>query len=312
MTHRALYIRKQWGGLLFIVLLLSIPMMAVAMTSTNYGITWDSINIGGVDVSTSTNYLLRDTIGEHAIGVSTSTNYQISAGYRVGESGAPRLSLQIGTQQNAIQSVWTAFSSAGRTVTVTTSTLFSAGDFIAVIENQGFAQIVAVGKVTSVVGQVITVDAWDGAPGSLSATPSGGDDFVYRLNGSTASLGMQSIVTENTAVTVTDVVSNASNGYTVSVQGTDYLRSGANIMQSVSDGAVTVGSEEYGIQSVGTHAFGSGTDVAIPVVTTQTVQQSSTSASDDRVAVIYKLAVSPSTPTGNYSQQVVYRLTGNF
>jgi hypothetical protein len=294
------------------VLLLSLPVASLAMTSTNYGITWDSINIGGVDVSTSTNYLLRDTIGEHAIGISTSTNYEISAGYRVGETGTPVLSFQIGTQQNAIQTTWTAFSSAGKTVTATTSSLFIAGDYIGVVENQGFAQHVAVGKVTSVVGSLITVDAWAGAPGLLSATPSGGDDYVYRLNGNTASLGMQSIVTENTSMTVTDVVSNASNGYTVSVQGLDYFRSGANILQSVSDGAVTAGSEEYGIESVGTYASGAGSDVALPVASPLTVQQSSTAASDDRIAVVYKLAVSPSTPTGDYTQTVVYRLTGNF
>jgi hypothetical protein len=291
---------------------LGLPLACFAMTSTNYLINWDSVNVGGADTSTSTNYLLRDTIGEHATGISTSTNYRISAGYRVAGAAEPYLAFHIGTQQNDAVTSWTAFSLSGKTVVVTTSTLFATGDYIAVVENQGFAQLVAVGKVASVVGSTVTVDAWAGEPGSLSAVPSGADDYAYRLNGSAADLGMQSIVTENTSITETDVVSNASNGYTVTVQGLDYFRSGANIMQSVSDGAVTVGSEEYGIEAVGSLATGAGADVAIPVVTPLTVQQSSSAGSNDRIAVVYKLAVSPSTPTGNYTQTVLYRLTGNF
>jgi len=52
------------------------------MSSPNYQIESDSINIGGLDVSTSTNYSLKDTIGEVATGNSTSTSYNLYAGYR--------------------------------------------------------------------------------------------------------------------------------------------------------------------------------------------------------------------------------------
>lgn len=69
-----------------VILILGIGLIAVpawaAMTSTTYRIDADSINVGGRDISTSTNYNLADTIGEIATGVSTSTNYQINAGYR--------------------------------------------------------------------------------------------------------------------------------------------------------------------------------------------------------------------------------------
>jgi len=282
------------------------------MTSTNYQINWDSINIGGEDTSTSTTYLLRDTIGEIATGVSTSTNYEISAGYRAGEAVSSYITFEIGTQEYGAETTWTAFSSSGLTVTVTTSSIYTVGDFIAVVENVGFGQLVAIGKVTDVTGSVVTVDAWGGEPSSLSATPSGGDDYTYRLGGSAASLGMQSIVTENTSITVTNVVSNATNGYTVGVEGQDALHTTTTTMHDVEDGAVTAGSEEYGIEAVGTRAVNPGTDMAIPVLSTQAVQQYSSTASNERVAVIYKLAVSPSTPTGNYTQTLIYRLTGNF
>lgn len=80
---------------LVLVLVSLIPTLVFAMTSTNYGIAWDSLNEGGLDVSTSVNYGLRDTIGEVGTGESTSTNYQISAGYRAGEGTQSYISFRI-------------------------------------------------------------------------------------------------------------------------------------------------------------------------------------------------------------------------
>lgn len=57
-------------------------LLAVGMTGTIYKITTDSLNVGGTDFSSSSNYVLSDTIGENATGQSTSTNYKILAGYR--------------------------------------------------------------------------------------------------------------------------------------------------------------------------------------------------------------------------------------
>lgn len=60
----------------------AVPVLAYVASSTNYLIEADSINIGGTEDGTSTNYKLRDTIGEVGTGISSSANYQISAGYR--------------------------------------------------------------------------------------------------------------------------------------------------------------------------------------------------------------------------------------
>lgn len=50
-------------------------------SSTNYRIERDSINFGG-GFSTSTNYIIRDTLGEVATGDSSSDSYILYAGYR--------------------------------------------------------------------------------------------------------------------------------------------------------------------------------------------------------------------------------------
>lgn len=50
--------------------------------STNYKIEKDSINFAGTDFSSSTNYVLSDTLGELASGDSTGIFYALLAGYR--------------------------------------------------------------------------------------------------------------------------------------------------------------------------------------------------------------------------------------
>ena len=47
---------------------LLIPVVALSMSSANYQITSDSINFGGTDQATSTNYKLDDTMGEVGTG----------------------------------------------------------------------------------------------------------------------------------------------------------------------------------------------------------------------------------------------------
>ncbi len=54
---------------------------AQVMSSTNYAIQSDSVNVGGGN-STSTNYGLESTVGEIATDESSSTNYALRAGYQ--------------------------------------------------------------------------------------------------------------------------------------------------------------------------------------------------------------------------------------
>jgi hypothetical protein len=68
--------------ILFLSFFDSFSASAFVRSSTNYRIQSDSINSGGLDLSTSTNYRLRDSIGEMATGDATSTNYNLHAGYR--------------------------------------------------------------------------------------------------------------------------------------------------------------------------------------------------------------------------------------
>lgn len=67
--------------IIFCLLASVYPVFAYVMSSDNYRIGSDSINVGGVN-QTSTNYKMEDTIGEIATGISTTTSYKLMAGYR--------------------------------------------------------------------------------------------------------------------------------------------------------------------------------------------------------------------------------------
>jgi hypothetical protein len=286
---------------------------AFAMTSTNYLINWSSLNSGGDDSGTSTNYILRDTLGEQAVGFSTSTNFSVSAGYRAGDFDASSLGFSLGTQDNASQASYTFFSATSAQVISAAASSFSQDDLLAVAENIGSSQEVSVGRVQSISGNVITVDRWDGATSTMSAVPSGGDDYVYRLSGAAASLGQLSASVVKTSITATQVTSNAANGYTVSVSEDGQLRvSTSTFVIDVSDGAVTAGFEEYGWRAFGQRATSTSQDYAFSTTSSSVQSSSALAAEAERIAIVYKAAVASNTPAGNYSHVVYYTVTANY
>ncbi len=284
-----------------------------AMSSASYQINWDSVNSGGIDVSTSTNYLLRDTVGEQATGFSSSTNYTTSAGYRVGDQNVASLTFFLGTQENNTQTPYSVFSASSKTVVVSSVSNFSVNDLIGVVENLGLSQRIAFGKILSISGLTITVDTWEGAPNQLSSTPSGGNDFVYRMDGSSASLGTLSAIMGKTSMTMTRVTSNAQNGYTVYVNDDGNLRASPSThIANVVGGSVIVGSEGYGAQVYGSTATGIGSDFPFSTSTRAIQYSNTTTLLEERVGLVYKASITGNTPAGNYSQKVYYTVTPNY
>lgn len=283
------------------------------MSSTNFLIQWDNVNSGGLDNSTSTNFWSRDSIGDNSSGTSTSVNFQLSAGYRAPE-GANTLTYQVRSRSASVSTAYTAFSNGANTVTVSSAVGFAVGNLISVVENNDFSQFTAVGRITSIVGLVVTVDDWDGDGGSMSAVPAGGDDNVYLLDSNSINFGTIVAGTPYTSVVGTSVLTNVSTGYSLYILANQELQNAsAQVIDAVSDGTVTLGVEEYGAETTGPTAFSPGTDLA--VTTTQRIVQTSGSASgsiSDKIGMIYKLSVTSLTNSGTYSQNVYYTLTANY
>lgn len=63
-------------------LIMTTGVYAYVMGSDNYRIQQDSVNFGGTEDSVSSNYKVRDTLGEIATGLSSSSSYNLYAGYR--------------------------------------------------------------------------------------------------------------------------------------------------------------------------------------------------------------------------------------
>ncbi len=284
-----------------------------AMSSTNFLIPWDNVNSGGLDNASSSNFSSRDTLGDNASGTSTSSNFQLSAGYRAPE-GADTLTLQVRAKSATVSTAYSAFSNGADTVTVSSVVGFSVGSLIAVVENTGFSQLVAVGRITDIAGLVITVDDFEGDDVGMSPAPAGGDDFVYPLNSNSINFGSISAGTAYTSIVGTSVLTNVSTGYSVYILANQELQNGsAQVLAGVADGSVTLGAEEYGAETTGASAFSSGVDIA--VTTTQRVVQeapASTGPVSDKIGMIYKLSITSSTNPGTYSQNVYYTLTANY
>lgn len=303
--------RRKILGIAFFSVFLFAGGIVHAMTSTNYIVNWDSVNSGGADNSTSTNYVLKDTIGGQATGYSSSTNYQLRAGYRTGDMDLATLNFSIHTENSSVKSLYTTFNSLANTVVVASTSGFSVGDMIAAVEQVGLGEKAAIGRIASIVGSTISVDKWDGQTGTMVISPSGATSFVFRLDGSTVSFGNLTGPTTATSLTGTRVTTNAVNGFTVYVQTNGGLTTGVTAITNVSDGIVSSGQEEYGWGVQGATATSTPFDQPFAVSATP-IQQSTTFVNSEGVVLIYKLSVISSTTAGAYAQTVSYTATANF
>ena len=301
---------------LFLLVMLSLLFAGnnvLAMSSTHFLIPWDNVNSGGLDRSSSTNFSSTDSIGGTGSGTSTSANFQLSAGYRAPE-GVDTLTYQVSASSASVSRSYTGFNAVGNTVTVSSAAGFSVGNLIAVSENADFSRYVAVGRISSIVGLVISVDRFDGDGALMNAVPAGGDDKVFLLNSNSINFGSIVINIPYTSIVGTSVLSNVSTGYTLYLLADQELQNAtAQVFSSVADGSVTLGSEEYGAETTGATAFSSGTDLA--VTATQRIVQTSgaaTGPTSDKIGMVYKLSISPTTNAGTYSQNVYYTLTANY
>ena len=108
--------------LLLINCLLLSETMAYAMSSQNYHIQSDSINVGGLRQS-STNYRMEETIGEIASDESASTSYKIKAGYQQMQEVYISISATPNVDMDDLQAITGGISNGTATINVETDNL---------------------------------------------------------------------------------------------------------------------------------------------------------------------------------------------
>ncbi len=281
-----------------------------AMSSTNYQIQWDSVGTGGSDSASSSSYQLRDTVGNSAIDNGSSATYQLRSGYRQGVNDQ-FISFSLVIQNNDSQT--TASSVTGTSITTGSTSGFSVGDYVLLVQDLGASQVSAFGKILSVSGAVITLDSF--TVGSSSPTIDGTNDYVFRLTTSaTPTFGSLSVLAVSTTTFGWEVTSISQNGHTVFVYDDGNLRSGASDIDDVTDGTVTVGAEEYGARSSDATLSTSTFDTQDTAITTssQAVGTESSRAYNARQFLTLKASITPSTVSGTYTNSTVVIATGNF
>ncbi|MEI6511465.1 MAG: hypothetical protein WCO25_05525 [Candidatus Uhrbacteria bacterium] len=278
------------------------------MTSTDYQIRWDTVGNGGDDTSSSPSYVLQDTTGNAGIGDSSSASYGLGAGYRQGVS-TQVLDFSFFAQDNGVSKAATGL--VGLTISCNPAG-FTVGDMVALLQDKGADQVTAIGKIVSIGGGSITVDALK--DGGVAPDIDGTNDFIVLLNGDSSSFGTLSASAVRTSVIGMNVSTSAQAGYVVQVLSDGDFRNGADTINSIVDGSVTVGSEEYGARSSDTTLATSTFDTADSAFTTsfQTVADAVTSISDDRNFLVAKAAIDALTVEGAYAQTLTLIVSGNY
>ena len=147
------------------------PFAVLALMSSENYINWfDSLNFGGEETSSSTNYRLQDTLGEIGTGPISSTNYGGLIGFRQVESD-PKMTFTI-SDNNIDFGTLTVGSVYSDSMTVTTTTNAENGYITSIYED---------GNLRSVLG----ADINDVADGDVTA---GSEEYGIRTSGSSGQM----------------------------------------------------------------------------------------------------------------------------
>lgn len=281
-----------------------------AMSSTNYQIKFDSVGVGGIESSSSTNYKVRDSL-EFIQGQGSSTSYRLDQGYRGGIYD-PVVEFTVFTQDNSTQVAATSITAT--TVVVTSASGFATGDYIGVVQDEGLSQVGAIGKITSVAGSTLNIDFFSYA--SVLPTIDGSNDYVYELTGSSTSMTSLTPTTVATALVGWEVAADVPTGYSVyAYEDHDFQTNGATAnIDDVTDGGVSLGAEEYGGRSSDSTLTSSTFDTADTAFTSslQQVASRSNSTLKSRDFLTLKAAVSTSTINAAYGHTLTVVLVGNY
>ncbi len=305
-------IKAVFALILAICFVFRAQLVLAGMTSSNYQIQWDEISSGG-GFSSSATYGVRDSMGTSSAGsAATSSSYGISSGFRAGtfeEVVTFNPYVQDSSSQVAAVS---ATVSPLTSVTVTTTTGFSVGNYVLIVQNEGANQVSAMGQITSVTPTVLGIRSnYAGTDPVID----GSNDYVYDMNTSRAmSLGTLSSSTVATHTIGWVSTSDVDDGYSVYMFSNGDLISGSDIISGVVDGTVTAGSSEYGGRS-------SDTTLATSTFDTQDSAFSSSPALVASVAshpflsigfVTLKASISSTQAGGSYAQTLTAIFVGEY
>lgn len=130
------------------------------------------------------------------------------------------------------------------------------------------------------------------------------------LDSTSVSLGQLSYDSVSAGSAIITITTDSGSGYTVSVTEDGNLRGAAGDIDDVSDGTVTAGSEEYGIQTSGSHGQ-LASDTAI-TANGSTVASYTATANSAQTTVLFHASIDRTrTLSGSYSHIATFTSTVN-
>lgn len=130
------------------------------------------------------------------------------------------------------------------------------------------------------------------------------------LSANSVALGILSSGSVSSGSLTVVATTNARSGYSVKVSEDYNLHSGSNDISDVTDGAVSIGHEEYGISTSGSAGQLNSSDTAISG--TVTVASNSSFASAEQTTVTFEASMDSATFNGSYSHTVTFTAVANF
>lgn len=298
--------------ILAIICIFSVESALAGMTSTNYQIQWDEVSPGGGSASSSS-YGVRDSIGSSSANSSlSSASYAINPGFRAGVydqvvSFVPYVQDR-STQVAAVSAVIGPLTS----VTVTTTSGFSVGDYVLIVQNEGASQVTAMGHVTSVTATTLGIRSnYAGSDPVID----GSNDSVYRMSTTmTMGFGTLSSATVETHSVGWVATADIDDGYSVYMFSDGNLRAGAESIPGVADGEVTAGASEYGGRSSDTTLVSSTFDTQDTAFTTDPALVASATGHpfSSLGFVTLKASISEAQAGGSYAQTLTAVFVGEY
>jgi hypothetical protein len=134
-----MYSMRRFFLLAFSLMIFFPTGIAMAMASSNYAIPSDSLNGGGGDTSSSTNFKIRDTVGQTATGPAASGSFAAEQGYRTKEQSSTLSASFVDAGGTVIASPVAAFAAITVGTTTANGTLATASSKIRVTNTRTVA-----------------------------------------------------------------------------------------------------------------------------------------------------------------------------
>lgn len=144
-------------------------------------------------------------------------------------------------------------------------------------------------------------------------TTDGADPTLsFSLSTNSINLGVLSQLAISSGQVTTNVITNALAGYNITIQQDGEFRTNFGaFIDPVLDGAVTIGSEEYGVRTGGADGLYNSNDTNI-ISTPKAIASKNSATIGSTITVDFKAAISPETTSGVYRHKVTFIATGNF